>query len=158
MFSSTLFYGLDSEIVKKGVQVRDLHSAQVVRVGHEKVFLAFRQELVENTRLVKSIVQVTVTRGVPVLLVIICGLGAWEEGLLIDTGVSRLVESGDTELLVSVLLDDTEGVLVGIEGRHQDKRDVNTAGSVEMFDLAHSEVEEGHVIFDFKRTLGTSHT
>lgn len=55
------------------------------------------------------------TRRVPFALVAVRSLRAWEKGLLIDTGVSRLIEGRDTQLLVGVLLDDTESVVVSVE-------------------------------------------
>ena len=43
----------------------------------------------------ESIVQITVTGRVPVLLVVISTLGAWKQRLLVDPGVSGLVEGGN---------------------------------------------------------------
>lgn len=63
----------------------------------------------------EGIVEITVTWGVPVLLVVFPGLGAGKESLLVDTGVAGLVEGGDAELLVGVFLDDAEGIVVGVE-------------------------------------------
>lgn len=75
------------------------------------------------------------TRGVPVLLVIVGRLGARQQRLLVDTRISRLVESRNAKLLVGVFFDDTEGVFVRVEGRHENKGHVNLVGCVEMFDL-----------------------
>jgi len=49
------------------------------------------------------------------LLVIISTLGAGQQRLLVDTRVPRLVECGDADLLIGVLLNDAEGVFVGVE-------------------------------------------
>jgi hypothetical protein len=92
-----------------------------------------------------------------VLLVIVDVLGAGKEGLLEDSGVPRLVEGGDAKLLVSVLLDDAEGIVVGVEGGHEDKGNIDTVGGVEMLDLSDSQVEEGHVVLDLESTLGSGH-
>lgn len=70
------------------------------------------------------------TGRVPVLLVIISRLGAREEGFLVDTGIPRLVEGGDTKLLVGILLDDPESVLVCVEGSHQDEGHIHPVGGV----------------------------
>lgn len=106
----------------------------------------------------EGIVEITVAGRVPVLLVIVGTLGTGKERLFVDTWITRLIESGDAELLVGVFFDDTQGVLVGVERRHENERDINTAAGVEVFDLPDGKIEESHVIFDFKGTLGTSHT
>lgn len=106
----------------------------------------------------EGVVQVTVTGRVPVLLVIVGALRAREESLLEDTGVSGLVEGGNAELLVRVFLDDPESVFVGVERRHQDEGDIDAVGGVEVLDLSHSQVEEGHVVLDFECTLRSGHT
>lgn len=106
----------------------------------------------------QGIEQVTVTRGVPVLLVIVDVLGARQECLLEDTGVSRLVEGGDTKLLVGILLDDAKGIVVGVERGHEDKGNIDAVGGVEMLDLSDGQVEEGHVVLDLESTLRSSHT
>jgi hypothetical protein len=129
----------------------------IVRVGNEQILLSFRQELVEHTRVQKSIVQVTVTRGVPVLLVVISSFRAREQGLLVNSGISRLVEGRDAKLLVGILFDDAEGVFVGIEGGHENQGNIDPTSGVEVLNLADSEVQEGHVILDLQGALGTGH-
>jgi hypothetical protein len=106
----------------------------------------------------QRVVQISVTRWVPRLLVIISSLGAREQRFLVDSRIPRLIEGGDTQLLVGVFLDDTESVFVRVEGRHEDKGHVNTAGGVEMLNLANGEVKESHVVLDFQSALSTSHT
>ena len=98
------------------------------------------------------------TRGIPVLLVIVSRLGTRQQRLLVDTRVSRLVEGRNAKLLVGIFFDDTEGVLVRVEGRHKNKGHVDLVGCVEMFNLTDGQVKESHVIFDFKGTFGASHT
>jgi hypothetical protein len=105
----------------------------------------------------QCIVQVTVTGRIPVFLVVIGTVGAREQSLLEDARVTRLIEGGDSELLVGVLLDDAERVLVCVKGCHEDEWDINALGGVKVLDLAHSEIEKSHVVFDFKRALGAGH-
>ena len=45
-----------------------------------------------------------------------------------------------------------------IERGHEDEWDIDALSGVEVLDLAHSEVEESHIVFDLKRTLRASHT
>jgi len=106
----------------------------------------------------QRIVQVAVTRRVPVLLVIVSGLWTGEQGLLEDARITRLIEGSDSELLIGVFLDDAKRVLMRIERGHEDERDVDSLSGVEVLDLAHGKVEEGHVVFDLERTLRTGHT
>ena len=136
----------------------DLHSAQVVRVGYEEVLFAFSQQLIQNTGVKKCIVQITVTGRVPALLVVISTFRAREESFLEDPWITRLVESGDTELLVCVLFDDTKSIIVCVEGSHEDERDINATCGVEVFDLTDGQVKESHVVFDLESTLGTGHS
>lgn len=106
----------------------------------------------------QCVVQVTVTRRVPVLLVVSGSFWAWQQSLLEDTGVSRLVEGRDAQLLVSILFDDPEGIFVSVERSHEDQRDVHAMGGVEVLDLTHGQVEEGHIIFYLKSALGSRHS
>jgi len=106
----------------------------------------------------QRVVKISVTGRVPVLLVVVGTMGAWEKGLLQDPRVSGLVEGGDAKLLISILLDDSEGVLVGVERSHEDERNIHLVGGVQMLDLADSQVEEGHVVLDLQSTLSAGHT
>ena len=106
----------------------------------------------------KGIVKISVARWVPVLLIIIGPLRARQQSLLQDTWVSRLVEGRDSELLVGVFLDDTQGILMGIERGHEDEGYIDLVSRVEVLDLADSEIEESHVVFDLQGTFGASHT
>ncbi len=56
--------------------------------------------------------------------------------------------------MVGVLLDDTGGVVVGVERVHEDEGDVDVVRAVEMLDLSHREVEEGHALADLDDRLG----
>ena len=102
--------------------------------------------------------EVTVTGRVPILLVVFGALGAWEQALLVEARVARLIEGGDPDLLIGVLLYDAKSVLMRVERSHQDKRDIGALSCVEVFNLAHSKIEEGHIIFNLERALRTSHT
>ena len=92
------------------------------------------------------------------LLVIVCALRARKKSLLVDSRVSRLIEGGNAQLLIGILLDDPEGIFVSVEGCHQDKRDIDVVGGIEMFDLTNSQVKEGHVVLDFECTLRPCHS
>jgi len=107
--------------------------------------------------MVKGIVKITVTGWVPVLLVVVCTFWAREKGLLVDTRVTRLVEGGDANLLVSIFLDDTEGVFMGIERSHENEGNIGTMGSVEVLDLTNGEIEEGHIILYLESALCAGH-
>jgi len=106
----------------------------------------------------QRIVQVTVARRIPALFVFVSRFWTGEQGLLEDARIPRLIEGGDPELLVCVLLYDSKCVLMRIKRGHEDERDIDTLGSVEVLDLADSEIEECHVVFDLECTLRTSHT
>jgi len=76
-------------------------------------------------------------------------LGCRKEGILEDTREARLVEGHDVDAVALVLLDDVGGVVVGVEGVHQDERYVDVVCAIEVLDLADGEVEEGHAITNF---------
>ena len=92
------------------------------------------------------------------LLVVFGTPWAREESFFIDTRVARLIEGGDADLLIGVLFDDAQGIVVSVEGSHENKGDIDAVGGVKMFNLANGEIKEGHVILDLKSTLRTSHT
>ena len=97
------------------------------------------------------------TGRVPFVLIIACCPGGGEKSLLQDTWVTRLVEGGDAELLVRILLDNAQGIFVGVERRHKNQRYVDFMGSIEVLNLAHSQIQECHVILDFESGFGSSH-
>ena len=135
------------------VQVDD--GAEVVDVGDEDVLLSGSDELVKETRVGQGIKDVTVSWGVPVGLVARGRSGAGEERLLVDTGVPRLLEGKDVDVVVLVLLDNTSSVLVGVERVHEDERNVDVVFRVEVLNLPDGKVEEGHVVTDLNNRLGT---
>ena len=57
-----------------------------------------------------------------------------------------------------VLLDDILGIVVGVEGVHQDEWNIDIICAVEVFDLPDREIEEGHAITDFDHRFGTNTT
>ena len=78
----------------------------------------------------EGVVEITVTRRIPVFLVVVGAFGAREESFLVDTRIARLVKSGDADLLVGVFLDNAEGIVVGVERGHEDERDIDTVSGV----------------------------
>lgn len=55
-----------------------------------------------------------------------------------------------------ILLDDGSGVVVGVEGVHEDERDVDVISAVEVLNLTDGEIEERHAITDLNDGLGTN--
>ncbi len=66
--------------------------------------------------------------------------------LLVDPRVAGLVEGQDSDAEARVLLDDLVRLLVGVEGVHEDERDVGVVLLVQGLDLLHSQVKEGQVV------------
>lgn len=64
-------------------------------------------------------------RRVPASLVRVGFPGNGQQRLLVDTGVSGLVEGEDVDVVVLVLLDDTGSVLIGVERVHEDEGHVD---------------------------------
>lgn len=83
----------------------------------------------------QSVVEISMARGVPVLLVVISSMGAWKESFFEDSRIPGLVEGRDTKLLVGILLDDSEGVLMGVERSHEDEGNIHLVVGVQMLDL-----------------------
>ena len=89
---------------------------------------------------------ITVTRGVPLGLVVVEPLGAGRLGFLEEARVAALVEEVDLDLVGVVLVDDLNGILVGVEGVHQRQLYVGIELTVEMLNLLHGQIEEGAVL------------
>lgn len=138
--------------VLKNAEIDD--STQVVSVGQEDVLDTTLEELVQGTGVVQGLENVTVTGRVPVLQGGVEGLGGGEERVLDDTGVTGLVEGDDVDVVALVLLDDRLGVLVGVEGVHQDEGHVDVESAVEVLDLADGQIQEGHALTDLNDGLG----
>lgn len=146
--------GVDHVLVDVEVDI----GTEVVDVGNEEVFLAGSDQAVEETRVVHGVEQVTVTGRIPEVLVVGGRAGAREERLLVDAGVSGLVEGKDLNVVVGVLLDDTSSVVVSVERVHEDKRNVDVVRAVEVLNLSDRKVEECHALTDLDNGLGTSAT
>jgi len=131
-------------------------SAEVVSVGKEDNLNTTLDELVEDTRVVERLENVTVTGRVPVGDLRVGRLGGGEERVLEDTGVSGLVEGHDIDVVTLVLLDDVGGVGVGVERVHQDEGNVDAVGAVEVLDLSDRKVEERHTVTNLNDRLGAN--
>ena len=74
---------VDTRTTDVGIWLRDVaqnysHCAKVIGVRDEQVLLALSKKLVKDTRVDKGVVQITVTRWVPLALVAVRSLGAGE--------------------------------------------------------------------------------
>jgi hypothetical protein len=123
----------------------------------------------------ESVKDISVSWRVPSCLVGISLLRDGEQRLLVDSGVSRLVEGEDVDVVVLVLLDDSSRVVVGVERVHEDEWDVDTVLGVEVLsrqpntsvqssnpithlNLPDTEIQESHALPDLNDTLGTDTT
>ncbi|KAI6876546.1 putative UTP--glucose-1-phosphate [Hortaea werneckii] len=140
--------------VLQDVQVND--SAQVVGVGQEDDLNAALKQLVENTRVVERLEDVTVTWRVPVGDLGVGVLRGRKERVLQHTRVLGLVEGHDVDVVALVLLDDVGSVGVGVEGVHEEERHVDIVGAVQVLDLADGKVKEGHALTDLDDGLGAN--
>lgn len=68
-----------------------------------------------------------------------------------------MVKGRDTQLLISVFLDDAQSVVMGVKRSHEDERDIDFVRRVQMLNLSHGEVEERHIVLDFERAFRASH-
>ncbi|GMT17579.1 hypothetical protein PFISCL1PPCAC_8876, partial [Pristionchus fissidentatus] len=129
--------------------------AHVVNVGQEAVLLALLDELVEQARVVESLVEVAVAGRVPGLVVGALNVGDdGHERLLVDAWVARLAEGVDGDLDIGVLLEQLLRVVVSVERVHEHQRHVNVVRLVQRLNLLHRQVEEGEVIAHRDDRLG----
>lgn len=56
--------------------------------------------------------------------------------------------------MVLVFLNDTLGVLIGVERVHENERDIDLVSLIQVFDLSHGEVQESHPLADFDCRFG----
>ena len=111
--------------------------------------------------------------GIPSCLVGIGRLGNGEKRLLVNSGVSRLVESQNVDVVVLVFLDNSSSVIVGVERVHKDERDIDTVSRVEVLlcqplhsqsttsthlNLPNGQVKESHTLPNFNDGLGSNTT
>jgi hypothetical protein len=61
-----------------------------------------------------------------------------KERLLVNSGISRLVESQDVDVVVLVFLDNSGSVIIGVERVHEDEWDIDTVSRVEVLLVSHS--------------------
>jgi hypothetical protein len=149
-------FGFGVHHVLKNAQIND--GTKVVSVGKEENLNTTLKKLVENSGVVKRLENVTVTRWVPVGDLRVEALGCGEQRILEDTGVTRLVECDDINVMSLVLLDDVLCVIVSVEGVHENERNVDVVCAVEVFDLADGQVKERHAFTDFDNGLGADAT
>jgi hypothetical protein len=57
-----------------------------------------------------------------------------------------------------VLLDDVLSIIVGVEGVHENKRNIDAIGPVKVLDLADRKVEKGHSLTNLNNRLGANAT
>lgn len=131
----------------------------------------------------KSVEDISVSGRVPVCF---CALGFFrtrQEGLLVYSGIPRLLKSENVDVMVLVFLDDPCGIFVGVERVHQDERDVDVVFRVEVLnvspnfhsstqassasrlgeslahlDLSDGEIKESHIVSNFNDRLWTHTT
>lgn len=131
-------------------------SAQVVNVAQEEVLLATADKLVKDTRVLQGLENVSVSGRIPVTDRGIVILWHREKRVLRNTGIPRLIEGEDINLVALVLLDDVLGILVGVERVHQNEWHVNAIDAVEVLNLAHGKIKERHAVTDFNHGLGAN--
>jgi hypothetical protein len=64
-----------------------------------------------------------------------------------------LVEGHDINVVALVFLDDVLSVVIRVEGVHENERDVDIVGAIEVLNLSDGQIEEGHAIADFNDRL-----
>lgn len=106
--------------------------AKVVNIGDENVLLAGSNELLKQARVLESIKDVTVTGGIPLALVAGGRARNGQEAFAPNTGVARLVEGEDLDIVVGVFLDDALGIVVRVERIHKDKWNIDLILRIEM--------------------------
>jgi len=116
-------------------------SSQVVYVRNEEVLLALREKFIDETRVHDGVEKISVTGRVPRRLVFESGTRSREEGFLVDTRVTRLVESHEFDTVVRVLLDDSCGIFISVERVHEDERNVDVVSRVEVLSTARKRIQ-----------------
>lgn len=129
--------------------------AKVVDVRHEDVLLALGEKRVDEPRAVDGLEEITVARRVPILMyVAVVGDGHRFERLLDNTGITRLLESGNGDISVGVLLDDFGSLLICVEGIHKQEWNISLGVLlVEMFNLLDNKIQEGSITSNLNDAL-----
>lgn len=115
--------GLRRSHVFQDVEIDD--GSQIVDVGDKEVLLASSEKLIYETRVGDGVKEISVAGRVPGGLVVESGSRSRKERLLVDTGVTRLVERLELNVVVGVLFDDATSVFVRVERVHEDKGNVD---------------------------------
>ena len=118
------------------------NGAQVVDIGKEEDLDASLNKLLKNTRVVERFEDISVSRRIPIRDGRFERLWCWEQRVFKNPGIPRLVEGHDVDVVALVFLDDVLGVIVGIEGVHENKGNIDVVGAVEVFDLSNGKIEE----------------
>lgn len=134
------------------------HATQVINVGEEDNLNSALKKLVKNTRVVERLENVTVARGVPLANRGFEVLGDGKKRILIDSGVSGLVEGEDIDVVSFILLNDSSSVVVGVEGVHKNERNVDVVCVVKILNLTDREIEERRSVTNFDDGLGANTT
>lgn len=116
---------------------------QVVTVRDEQDLSALGQKRVQFARGHQTLEQVTVSWRVPAVQVIVKRVWHRQQGVLENSGETRLVEGSDPDSVALVFLDNLGSVGVRVEGVHQKKRHVSVVLSVQVLNLSHRQVQEG---------------
>mmetsp|Transcript_224 Transcript_224/g.582 ORF Transcript_224/g.582 Transcript_224/m.582 type:complete len:430 (-) Transcript_224:65-1354(-) len=129
--------------------------AEVVHVRHKHVLLTLREQRVDETRVVKRGIHITVAWRIPVFFVeAVVRDRKRLKRVFDDARIPRLVERRNGDVRVLVLEDDLGGILVGVEAVHQQQRHVRAGDLlVEILDLLHGEIQERCIPTYFNRAF-----
>ena len=142
--------------VLKDAQVNN--GAKVISVGEEDDLNTAVDELVENAGVVERLEDVTVSRRVPVVERRVERLGHGKKRVFEDSGIARLVEGEDIDVMTLILLDNSGSVLIRVERVHEDDGHIGAIATVKVLDLTDRHVEERHAITDLDDGLGADAT
>ena len=117
--------------------IEDVHvddGAEVVYVADKNVFLAASDQGIEDAAIGKGIEDISVSGRVPGLDWGGVSAGDGEKRVLDDPGEAGLVEGEDVDVVSLIFLDDPLGVVLGVEGVHENKWDLATIRTIEILD------------------------
>ncbi|KAH3670493.1 hypothetical protein OGAPHI_001008 [Ogataea philodendri] len=129
---------------------------QVVSVGNKQDLLTLLKQNVQLSRGNKRLEQVTVSRWVPSIELVVVRLWNREQRVLEHSWVPGLVESSDPNTVALVLSHNDLCVVVGVERVHQKKWDIGVVGGVEVFDLTNRKIKERLAVSDLNDGLRTN--
>lgn len=145
--------GISVDHVLEDVEIDDC--TKIVNVGEEEVLNSTLEEVVKSARVVQGLEHVTVSGRIPVGDGRFVALGNREERILVDTGIPRLVESDNVDIVTLVLLDNVLRIVVGVERVHKNEWYAHVVLLIKVLNLTDGQVQEGHAIPDFDHGLGT---